>query len=790
MVVPEDMKKQLALAVRSIQWSYAIYWSASATQPGVLGWGEGYYNGDIKTRKTSQGVELNADQIGLQRSEQLRDLYESLATAESNPQTKRPSVSLSPEDLTDSEWYYLVCMSFIFNIGQGLPGRTLANGQPIWLYNAHCADSRVFIRSLLAKTVVCFPFLDGVLELGTTDLVSEDPSLIQRIRTSFLDILDTKVREKNGVAGEEVGGAAFDHNNGFDMKLTPELEYEVGNNVTSPNSSSNAFQANQSVDETTFMVQRINGGASQVQSWQVMEDELSNCVHNSMNTSDCISQTLTAPPEQNAEQNAPIQECKNTKMTLVDAQSGDDWHYQRVLSALLKSSDQLIMGAHFQNSHREKSGFVSWKKEGSKGCQWPRGGSQQKVLKKVLFEVPRMHIDWLLELQEENDYKEIGMNHVLSERRRRTKLNEKFLALRSIVPSITKDDKVSILDEAIEYLKKLETKFRGQASASTKKIKQALLKAAWNNINIAINKKKSNFPAASFRGFGCSAGAASQQVSVPAAIRTSADWRGTKARKKKHVRNGNGSKSCEGQGGGVVVDGANSSGSANLVDFQDVWCGPGIGFSADIAAPVDCVTARKNVSVRGKIDAEKITHKERRRTVNPESISFLNSDTDIFTNRSESLATARYYRHVPHPSSDGFSEMMLLQGNLLMGGRLNSRDHFREMRLDVDNMSYEQLLALSERIGYVNTGLKEDEIRRHTRKCKFPMLIKTSEQNVDKNCSICQEEYVADDDLGRLKCEHSFHFQCLKQWLALKNSCPVCKQEVVMRHSVAKSSKS
>ncbi|QHO07388.1 Transcription factor [Arachis hypogaea] len=84
----ENFKEQLALSVRSIQWSYAIFWSTSSTQPGVLSWGEGYYNGDIKTRKTSQGVELNSDQIGLQRSEQLRELYKSLKAVEASPQTK------------------------------------------------------------------------------------------------------------------------------------------------------------------------------------------------------------------------------------------------------------------------------------------------------------------------------------------------------------------------------------------------------------------------------------------------------------------------------------------------------------------------------------------------------------------------------------------------------------------------------------------------------------------------------------------------------------------------------
>lgn len=85
----------------------------------MLNWGEGYYNGDIKTRKTSQGVELSSDQIGLQRNEQLRELFRSLKTTETSPQTKRPSAALSPEDLTDTEWYYLVCMSFVFKIGQG-----------------------------------------------------------------------------------------------------------------------------------------------------------------------------------------------------------------------------------------------------------------------------------------------------------------------------------------------------------------------------------------------------------------------------------------------------------------------------------------------------------------------------------------------------------------------------------------------------------------------------------------------------------------------------------------------
>ncbi|XP_028805378.1 NEP1-interacting protein-like 2 isoform X2 [Neltuma alba] len=252
-----------------------------------------------------------------------------------------------------------------------------------------------------------------------------------------------------------------------------------------------------------------------------------------------------------------------------------------------------------------------------------------------------------------------------------------------------------------------------------------------NGVNIGgsgsgRSKKKNNFSAAAtFRGLGCTAGA-SQQVSVPAVIRSSADWQGKKARKKKHKRNS--TKTCPG-----AVDG---SGSANCVDFQDVWCGPGIGFSADAAASVDCVVARKNVSSRGKIDVERMTHRE----------------------------------------------IMMLQGGLLMGGMLDSHDQFRDWRLDVDNMSYEQLLELEEKIGFVNTGLKEDEIGCHIRKIQYPFLSEALKHHINKKCSICQEEYEGDDEVGKLKCEHSYHFECIRQWLAQKNFCPVCKQEVVVRH--------
>ncbi|XP_019421952.1 PREDICTED: uncharacterized protein LOC109331728 isoform X2 [Lupinus angustifolius] len=292
-----------------------------------------------------------------------------------------------------------------------------------------------------------------------------------------------------------------------------------------------------------------------------------------------------------------------------------------------------------------------------------------------------------------------------------------------------------------------------------------------NNRNHHHSKKKTNFSAAStFRGLGCTAGAP-QEVSVPAMIRSSADWevnKKKKGRKKKHK----------------------STKNSNIVIIpEDVWCGPGIGFSTD-AASVDHVVTRKNVSSRGKIDVEKITHREGssylgRRPVTPETISFLDTDPDIFAASDSFGPAAPYYRHIQDPSSDdssdGFAEI-LLQGGLLMGGRLSRHDRFRGLRLNIDNMTYEQLLDLSERIGYVNAGLKEDEMGCNIRKTKFKFSHDASKNLIDKKCTICQEEYEADDELGKLNCKHSYHVRCIKQWVAQKNFCPVCKQQVVARH--------
>ncbi|KAK9942058.1 hypothetical protein M0R45_007747 [Rubus argutus] len=96
-------------------------------------------------------------------------------------------------------------------------------------------------------------------------------------------------------------------------------------------------------------------------------------------------------------------------------------------------------------------------------------------------------------------------------------------------------------------------------------------------------------------------------------------------------------------------------------------------------------------------------------------------------------------------------------------GMAEMHDRHRDMRLDVDNMSYEELLALEERIGDVSTGLSEETI------------LKLMKQ---RTCLSVATEFPA--DMEPCYCGHDFHTNCIKQWLMQKNLCPICKTPALL----------
>ena len=92
---------------------------------------------------------------------------------------------------------------------------------------------------------------------------------------------------------------------------------------------------------------------------------------------------------------------------------------------------------------------------------------------------------------------------------------------------------------------------------------------------------------------------------------------------------------------------------------------------------------------------------------------------------------------------------------------------------DVDRMSYEELLALQDSIGYVKVGVPQEIVDR------LPVLtVYTPSPATAEPCSVCLEAFAVGDKLRCLPCEHTFHRHCIDPWLADHKHCPLCKRDV------------
>jgi len=59
------------------------------------------------------------------------------------------------------------------------------------------------------------------------------------------------------------------------------------------------------------------------------------------------------------------------------------------------------------------------------------------------------------------------------------------------------------------------------------------------------------------------------------------------------------------------------------------------------------------------------------------------------------------------------------------------------------------------------------------------LLYKDLNNNEKMECLICTEEFIEKDNIKKIKCNHLFHTECIKQWLCKEsNKCPICRIEI------------
>ncbi|GAB2298320.1 hypothetical protein Dimus_032388 [Dionaea muscipula] len=96
------------------------------------------------------------------------------------------------------------------------------------------------------------------------------------------------------------------------------------------------------------------------------------------------------------------------------------------------------------------------------------------------------------------------LNHVEAERQRREKLNQRFYALRAVVPNISKMDKASLLGDAISYIHDLQMKI-------------GMLESERNNVMNGTEKQLTTMPEIEFHN-SSSQDEAVLQVSLPLSL--------------------------------------------------------------------------------------------------------------------------------------------------------------------------------------------------------------------------------------------------------------------------------
>ncbi|KAB5556624.1 hypothetical protein DKX38_007533 [Salix brachista] len=94
--------------------------------------------------------------------------------------------------------------------------------------------------------------------------------------------------------------------------------------------------------------------------------------------------------------------------------------------------------------------------------------------------------------------------------------------------------------------------------------------------------------------------------------------------------------------------------------------------------------------------------------------------------------------------------------------------------VDPDELSYEELLALGEVVGTESRGLSAATI------ASLPSInYKTgsSQNGSNDSCVICRLDYEDGETLTLLSCKHSYHSECINNWLKINKACPVCNTE-------------
>ena len=87
-------------------------------------------------------------------------------------------------------------------------------------------------------------------------------------------------------------------------------------------------------------------------------------------------------------------------------------------------------------------------------------------------------------------------------------------------------------------------------------------------------------------------------------------------------------------------------------------------------------------------------------------------------------------------------------------------------------MDYETLLRLDENLYEPGHGADQEEIS------ELPTYTFNPSQHSSEKCSVCLSDLQEGEQVMKLRCFHTFHKDCITDWLVRKAECPICKTPI------------
>ncbi|KAK1306952.1 Transcription factor MYC2 [Acorus calamus] len=434
-------------------WTYAIFWQSSvdvASGDSLLGWGDGYYKGGEHRRTVTPTSAAEQEH----RKKVLRELNALISgsPAEADEATV-------DEEVTDTEWFFLLSMTQSFVNGGGLPGQAFFTGSPIWISGrdrlgvSPCDRARQS-QTFGLQTMVCVPLSGGVVELGSTEPIYRSTDLMNKVRFLFdfnnrcLEIPPSASSWPPPPPPQALPSAAENDPSSLWLTDPSSSVIEIKDSVPPPEAAVIAVHEMSKIEnpnqnhytrEFNFSDYGFEGARNdhhnhhQGSTAKLESSEILNFAESKRNP-------ISAPAAAAAAA-APVEAEKTKKRPSMSRNGSTDNEGMLSFSSavVLPSSCTAKSGGESDQSDLDAS--VAREVESSRAADPEKPRPRKRGRKPA-------------------NGREEPLNHVEAERQRREKLNQRFYALRAVVPNVSKMDKASLLGDAISYINELRSKIQ------------------------------------------------------------------------------------------------------------------------------------------------------------------------------------------------------------------------------------------------------------------------------------------------------------------------------------------